>query len=131
MDALAEKTEHPDRDAVSMSDFGIRNSEIAVGNILDLGKTLLAAADLEKPFAIDEDIACRRIFKDVFLTQLVHEEAFPESAGIRVRDERRHKIGIVAVNFVGTRKIFKTVGIGTEKGEEPSPFKDVNKPEIL
>ena len=128
---LIKQPEHPDRNAGTAADFGVGHGKIAVREVLDLAETLLPPANLEEPFAIDEDVAGGRIGERPADTDLVHEEAFAKRPRIGLWNERRHQVGVVAVDLVGARKVLEVVRPGAEQGEKSGAFHHAEHPDAL
>ena len=102
---LIKQSKHPKRDFVSIAHFGFVNGHIAVGNVLDLVKAFLASAHFKQVLSIHKEISFWWMGHLMRLAQLVQEEQLPHCAYVGLHGESVHEVGVVEVDFLGSRQV--------------------------
>ena len=99
------QAEHPQGDFVSKAHLGFVDGQIAVGDVLDLVEAFLAPAHFKEVLPVNKEISFGWIGHLMRLAQLVQEEQLSHWANVGLHCESVHEVGVVEVDFFGTRQV--------------------------
>ena len=82
---LIQESEYPEGDAVFVSRLGVVDSQVTVGDVLDLVEGLAFSSNLKEMLAVNKEITGLGVADFMRLRQLIEEEGLAQRTSIHMR----------------------------------------------
>ena len=126
---LVEQPEHPEGDAVKVPNFGIVNSQVAVGEVSDLGECLAFSSYFEDEGVVNKEVTRAVECQMMCRMKLIDKKSLSDSANLGIGSHGIEHIRVFHVELLWLAQLIETALVAVEHDDEAGLLKKMAHPQ--